>query len=808
MLRSKIELAIILCTIISTTMAQGQDRNRVNLGREGRTQVQQRAALRIHTALRPGQWQVLGPGGGGAQFNPSVSPLDPNLVLENCDMTGAYLSIDGGDSWRMLNLRGVVRFFAFDPGNVDILYAYSLGLWKSSDRGKSWELLFPSPCQVDRVVISGDHGDEWIQTKDGTTTSMEALSVDPADSSRLYAVMNRDGNAFLSLSTDGGLTWRGSDPLPGGGRKILVNPASPIQERTLYVAGVNSVSIRENGTWRHPRGPDGVNSFNDVTAGFPPEGGKPVIYGISGISWQGGNSGVTGLFISEDGGGSWRKADVNFLSPAPPASAQIELRAIGCCPTQPHFIYLSFRDHTPSLPDSERGMGVARSSDRGNTWIMVWKDTDAQAAANVRDPWITERFGPGWGENPFSLGIAPTNPDICFGTDFGRTMRTRDGGKMWEGIYAYRFPDGCVTTSGLDVTTCYGIHFDPFDWNHLFISYTDIGLFESRNGGLSWQSATRKGVPPEWVNTTYWLSFDPEVKGRIWAVMSGIHDLPRPKMWRNRSVSTYNGGVLVSEDGGQTWNSYRELMGQTAATHILLDPASSPSGRTLYVAGFGKGVFKTSNGGKTWSLKNNGLEGKEPFAWRFAQDRERRLYLVVARRSDNGSIHNSLDGALYVSVDGAEHWEKLALPANCNGPNGLAIDPVDSNRLYLAAWGRTIPQGAAGGGIFLSTDAGKSWRSMLEKDQYIYDVTIDPEDPQILYASGFQSSVWKSTDQGETWRRVQGFNFKWGHRVFPDPVDRTRIFVTTFGGSLWHGPANGDAEALEDIITPALKPGF
>ena len=806
MIRASLKITFFFFALL--WMVPAQEREQFKSDRQGHSQLEQRGMARPRTAARLDQWRVLGPGGGGAQFNPVISPLDPTLVLENCDMTGAYLSTDGGDSWRMLNLRGVVRFFAFDPGNVDVLYAYSLGLWKSLDRGKTWELLFPAPAMVDRVIISGDHGDERIQTKDGTTTAVDALTVDPADSSRLYAVMHRAGNTFLSLSTDGGTTWKDSDLLPGGGRRIFVDPASPVAERTLYIAGTNSTSIRENGGWRHPRGPEGVNSFNDITAGFAAGGGQPVFYGISGLRWQGGSSGITGLFISENGGESWRKIETGFLSPAPPASAQIELRAVGTCQTQPQNIYLSFRDQTSTLPDSERGMGVARSNDGGKSWNLVWKDTDALAAANVRDPWITERFGAGWGENPFSLGIAPTNPDICFGTDFGRTMRTRDGGKSWDGVYAYRFSNGTVTTTGLDVTTCYGIHFDPFDGNHLFISYTDIGLFESRNGGISWQSATRSGIPREWVNTTYWLTFDPEVKGRIWAVMSGIHDLPRPKMWRNRSVSTYNGGVCVSEDGGQTWKSYLEIMGQTAATHLLLDPASPASDRTLYVAGFGKGVFKTTDSGKHWSLKNNGLEGKEPFAWRFSRDRDGRLYLIVARRSDDGSINNSLDGALYRSTDGAEHWEKLALPTNCNGPNGLAIDPADPNRLYLAAWGRTIPPGAVGGGIFLSTDAGKSWNPVLAKDQYIYDVTIDPLDPQTLYACGFQSSVWKSKDRGETWRRLQGYNFKWGHRVFADPTQRSKIFVTTFGGSLWHGPAEGDSQADEDIVTPGLRPGL
>src|SRR5215471_10782567 len=73
-------------------------------------------------------WRVLGPGGGGAQFNPTVSPVDPNLVLVNCDMTGTYISMDGGNTWRMFNLRGVARFIVPDPVDSNIIYVATGGL--------------------------------------------------------------------------------------------------------------------------------------------------------------------------------------------------------------------------------------------------------------------------------------------------------------------------------------------------------------------------------------------------------------------------------------------------------------------------------------------------------------------------------------------------------------------------------------------------------------------------------------------------------------------------------------------------------
>jgi len=146
------------------------------------------------------------------------------------------------------------------------------------------------------------------------------------------------------------------------------------------------------------------------------------------------------------------------------------------------------------------------------------------------------------------------------------------------------------------------------------------------------------------------------------------------------------------------------------------------------------------------------------------------------------------------------------MPEGSNAPNGLAVDPDDANRLYLASWARDKGEHGDGGGIFLSEDAGKTWKQVLDRDRHVYDVTIDPRDPKILYATGFESSAWRSTDRGEHWKRIPGFNFKWGHRVIPDPEDLQKVYITTFGGGVWHGSVNGEDRPV-DIVTPELQPG-
>ncbi len=169
------------------------------------------------------------------------------------------------------------------------------------------------------------------------------------------------------------------------------------------------------------------------------------------------------------------------------------------------------------------------------------------------DPaWFYSLYSGVWEDSPLTMGVDPKNPEICWATDYGNTVRSNDGGRTWVTRAFKTIGKGLVTTRGMDVTTCYGLHFDPFNPKRLFISYTDIGAFKSEDGGTSWGIATT-GIPRNWRNTTYWIEFDPKVKGRGWAVFSRNHDLPRPKMWRNRTGLKYEGGVGITEDGGNSW---------------------------------------------------------------------------------------------------------------------------------------------------------------------------------------------------------------------------------------------------------------
>jgi BNR/Asp-box repeat len=756
-------------------------------------------------------WGYMGYGGGGATFYPAVSPHNSKVAFLSCDMTGSFTTNNGGYSWRMFNLRGVVRNYVFDPLDSNVIYAlvsnHSNGLYKSADAGTTWSLLYPHPDKVLGIVAKGDHAEEVIVTTDSTLQKILALAVDPENSLRLYAAIQIEEVTGFYISDDGGINWSMKRELKDGASNIFVLPGTLKENGTIYITGKSTTTVRRNGQWAINKGPEGVESLTEFAGGYDYQKRVFVIYATAGKSYFNAKGDPSGIYFSDNGGATWNNRQAGIVSMTAKNTDLPEWRSVATSARHPEVVYISYANL--KVHADTTCVGVAKSIDYGMTWSLVWKDKlvkgGDQHATNLDGGWINERYGPTWGENPFSIGVSADNPNVCYTTDFGRVIKTEDGGRTWEQVYTRKKEGGGWISRGIEVNCSYNVVFDPLSKSHMFITNTDVGLMESTDGGESWMSNTvNAGIPKEWINSTYWLTFDPEVKNKAWAVMSGIHDLPRPKMWKRNKVSEFNGGIVETLDAGRTWKPISASIGEAAMTHILIDPTSDKTSRTIYACAFGKGVYKSVDGGKTWQQKNKGIASAEPFAWRITRrESDGVLFLVVSRRSDDGGIGSDLDGALYRSEDGAENWKRISLPIETNAPTSVVVDPDHQGRLLMSAWGReTAGKFSAdiGGGIFLSDDDGKSWAPLLTDDQHIHDITYDPR-IKTFYACGFTGSAYKSNDL-KTWHRIKGYNFKWGRRVELDPRDREKIFILTFGGGVWYGPAMGDEHALEDIATP------
>ena len=764
-------------------------------------------------------WKVIGPGGGGGVLKPTISPFDENFVITHCDMTGVYVSHDGGQNWKMKNLWNVPDDFEFDPVDSNTVYIATRGflhsedrgsgismLLRSDDKGEKWKIVFPDVSKskkVERLQSTSLKPSDLIDgALDGT---IQKVRVDPADNNRIYLgvaplvdYMARGGNieksetARLVLSTDQGVTWKIVAKLPGQ-RVLGIFPDNRTNQVTVFTESsctlVNEIT-GESGILPLP-----VKSLIAV------EGGKNVnnnlIYIQSDLKIDK-DTFKGGMYVSDNMGATWTQVNEGLLKGVAERRVPDFRQGLAVCYSKPEVAYISTINPVINLNGkSEEIYCIYKTISAGRNWepVLLSSTPGGYITNNFKGSWMEESYDPGWGGSPIDLGVAPGNPDVCFAGDNGRGYKTTDGGKTWEQVYSNNNTDGSYSNTGLNVTTCYGVHFDPFDKDHFFICYTDIGLFHTFNRGESWYHSI-SNVPREWQNTCYEVEFDPGVKGKVWSVWANAHDLPRTKMFGRQGFGRFKGGVAVSADGGRRWQKNNTgIPENSVCTNILLDPSSSAESRTLYVSVFERGIYKSSDGGNSWNLTNSGL-GKNLFAWQLRQNSNGRLFALFSRGESVGKV---VDGVIYYSDDKAASWIQLPLPEVVNGPHDLLIDPVHPEIMYVSCWPRTGNGTDMKGGLIKTEDGGLTWKQVFDERVRVNSAGMDPQQSNIIYINTFQNAAYRSEDYGESWKQIEGYRFKWGQRAIPDINNQGMLFLTTYGGSVFYGPANGIPNASDDI---------
>ncbi|MEK7474797.1 MAG: hypothetical protein AAB152_04090 [Candidatus Coatesbacteria bacterium] len=748
-------------------------------------------------------WTPVGLAGGGGMFVPAISPLDANHLMVNCDMSDAFISRDGGENWTMIHhrqLRGNTRCRPiFHPRDPDTIFAagdWGGGLKVSRDGGTTWAA--------------------WGDLPEGVTE----IALDPGAPDRMLAVVD-GGEAYASA--DAGAHWTKTEGIRSRVAGFHFDRTSPASARVCFAGTDAGVFVSRDGgrTWSPTAGKglpldlikskDGWNSGEGAPLGPSFCGGSStttgecVLYFVTRTAVAGGRL-TGGVFRSTDRGETWtscmggginldtKSADEWAEGPFP------RYHHVLTTDTAPRTVYVAC---TSSGYNPPHHATVWRSDDAGATWRPVWYSDPRWKEYNCETDRTSASRGASYNGTPFGLSISPTDPNVLVMTNSGQCFITRDGGARWIASHSRRSStsktiakDEAWRCNGLVVTTTWHYEIDPHDANRHFICYTDEGIARSDDGGKNWRWWGDESGSP-WRNTCYELAFDPAIKGKIWGAFSDVHDIPNGNIIWGRHSSTEPGGVCLSEDEGVTWKPLHGLP-LAPVVSVILDPASPASARRLWASSFEHGVYRTDDGGKTWKMCGTGLgdPGVNVRVCRLILHKDGTLFVLITAKRVNGQFLKEGVG-LWRLAKGATRWKRITATVNLRWPKDFTVDPDDSRVIYLGAADIT---GEEQGGLYRTSDGGMSWTRILLKGPEHFGAVLHPTKKGWVYATlceeAKESGLYLSKDGGSTWAPFLDLPFSNIMRITLDPTDASAMYVTTFGGSVWHGPIEPSSVVL------------
>ncbi|MFI9002876.1 RICIN domain-containing protein [Streptomyces sp. NPDC053541] len=623
---------------------------------------------------------------------------------------------------------------------------------------------------------------DWIGEKDWNLLGIDALATDPVDPDRLYLAAGTytndwAGNGAILRSTDRGRTFQRTD-LPfklggnedgrGAGERLAVDPSD---HRTLLLG------TRKNGLWRSTDSgatwrqvssfpvKDGAGSGAGVSfVTYGPAGSKTVYVGVADRS--------TSLYRSTDGGSTWQAV-----------------------PGQPTG---QFPQHGVLSGDGSLYLTYTNAlGPNGVTAGSVWKHTPSGGGT-----W--KNVSPSSGSHGFSgLAVDPRRPSTVMVTTLDRwwpedeIYRTTDGGTTWKALAEKSVRDASAapyvgTHTGHWMTA---LAIDPFDSGHVLYG-TGNGIWRSKDaaatdtGGTSHWTAGARGLE----ETALMDAIAPLGGAAVVTAMGDQggfrHDdlnkvpagrLGNPLMTNSTDIDfaqsapsmmvrVGRGGAqdgAFSTDGGLSWNGFAaEPVAGAQDGRVAL----AADGSTIVWTQAGQAPYRSTDKGASWS-RVGGL-GTDA--------------VVVADRSSARTFYSLSGGTLHASTDGGATFTARAtgLPAG-----RLTAVPGVAGDLWIAGGDR---------GLLHSTDGGRTFTALTSVGSASalgFGKAAPGASYQALYLIGTVkdvTGVFRSTDRGATWLRVNDDAHQWGGIggvgvITGDPDTYGRVYVGTNGRGLQYG---------------------
>ena len=280
-------------------------------------------------------------------------------------------------------------------------------------------------------------------------------------------------------------------------------------------------------------------------------------------------------------------------------------------------------------------------------------------------------------------------------------------------------------------------------------------------------------------------------------------------------AATASGGVWKTTNAGNTWAPVFDKQPVQSIGDMAVDPTNS---EVVYVGtgesnvrnsvSFGNGVYKSTDGGKTW--KHVGLGDTRHISRIVINPLNPNMVYVAAIGHAFGP---NAERGVFMSEDAGESWKKVLYVDDVHGASDMDIDPKNPNILHAAMWyfdrkQWTHRSGSEKGGVFRSIDGGRTWTKAtkgLPKLMGRIGIKVAPSSPNIVYIVGEtrEGYVFKSTDHGQTWVKTSDNAHTLGRGFYyadlrVDPQNENRVYTlgmaysVSIDGGLTFKPMTGN----------------
>jgi photosystem II stability/assembly factor-like uncharacterized protein len=702
-------------------------------------------------------WRNLGPGGGGWIQSICASPQRDGELLVGCDVGGFYRSTDGGASYTISNA-GLEDYFVEcivpDPLDPNVIYlGCESGVYKSADRGESWQWLrqgFPPKSRW-----------EW-------TAPIGALVIDPQDPAVLYAGIGRPrwgqfGKGAVYKTVDAGAHWqqvnkRGSLPADALVTDLIVDLRD---SRRLFLACQYGLYRSDDGGAGWVLTIDGLpHPCVRRIAQCP---GQPDVLYLTLWAAPGQKPWQGGVYRSLDGGAHWSARTQGLVQsvgkPGEPDPMTANYDRLVVHPDNPNVVYVGGWSWVNA--------GIYKTTDGGRDWAQVMRGS----GGNTEEGWLTF-----WGPDVECLSMSPFDSEtLYFGTS-GKIYKTTDGGGRWQQIYTRMLPDGRFQSTGLETTVVRDVVIHPDDPHRLYFCYWDIGLLISDDRGQSFRRGVQGVTPTSMQGNCFALVFDPLNADHCWASFG------------SGSVAV----VTESFDSGDTWRTVgAAAAGLPEVPHRVL--RADTAGRLAAVAD-GQGIYVSEDSGRTWHERNQGLPHKAVRGLVFDPGQPARWWCVL---NDDGQN----PGAAYRSDDAGLSWSPLSRDLAVADVQRLVLAPSDRQRLYLATRDTWLGSAFYPGGVYRSSNGGNNWQRVFA-DDFVQGLAVDPYNADIVYAGlpdhpyhdeSTGDGLWMTRDGGKNWAPLDPASTGQVCCITVDANDPDLLYFGTGGNGVFTGRVPEDA---------------